>query len=87
MFLSKISFPVYLVQCALIISLTSWLVVWVNDQGMLNEWTALAIAAVSMVATLIASWAFLPVENFATWVVKQLDRMLSRKPKAALATS
>jgi hypothetical protein len=54
---------------------------------MLNEWTALAIAAITVAATLILSWAFLPVENFATWVVKQMDRLLNRKPKAALATS
>jgi peptidoglycan/LPS O-acetylase OafA/YrhL len=86
-FMSRISFPIYLVQCAVIISLSSWLVVWANDRGMLNEWTALAIAAISVVVTLIASWAFLPVENFATWVVKQIDRLLNRKPKAALATS
>lgn len=86
-FMSRISFPIYLVQCALIISFTSWLVVWANAQGLLNEWSALGIAIVSVIVTLVASWAFLPVENFATWVVKQIDRLLNRKPKAALATS
>jgi peptidoglycan/LPS O-acetylase OafA/YrhL len=86
-FMSKISFPIYLVHCAVIISFSSWLVVWANDRGMLNEWTALGIAAISVVVTLIASWAFLPIETFATWVVKQIDRVLNRKPKGALATS
>lgn len=86
-FMSSISFPIYLTQAALLISFTSYAVVRVHDAGMLNEWTALAIAAVSVVATLIVSWAFLPVENFATWVVKQIDRLFNRKPKAALATS
>jgi peptidoglycan/LPS O-acetylase OafA/YrhL len=86
MFMSRISFPIYLVQAALLISFSSYLVVRVNEAGMLNEWTALGIAAVSVAVTLIVSWAFLPVENFATWVVKQIDR-LTRKPKPALATS
>jgi peptidoglycan/LPS O-acetylase OafA/YrhL len=86
-FMSKISFPIYLTQCALIISFSSWLVVVANAQGLLNEWTALAITIVSVILTLVVSWAFLPVETFATWVVKQIDRLLSRKPKPAVATS
>jgi peptidoglycan/LPS O-acetylase OafA/YrhL len=86
-FMSRISFPIYLVQCALLISFTSYLVVWVDAANMLNEWTALGIVAASMIVTLIASWAFLPVEVFATWVTKQLDRLLSRKPKPVAATS
>jgi hypothetical protein len=54
---------------------------------MLNEWTALGITVVSVILTLVVSWAFLPVETFATWVVKSIDRLLSRKPKATLTTS
>lgn len=87
LFMSRISFPIYLVQCALIISFSSWLVVWAQAQGMLNEWSALGIVLASIALTLVVSWAFLPVETFATWVVKQIDRLLSRRPKAALATS
>lgn len=86
-FMSKISFPIYLTQCALIISFSSWLVVVAQAQGMLNEWTALGITLVSIALTLVVSWAFLPVETFATWVVKGIDRLLSRKPKAASATA
>lgn len=82
-FLSKISFPIYLVQAALIISFSSWLVVQASAADMLNEWTALAIVAASIVVTLVVSWAFLPIEHFATWVVKWLDR-LNRKPKPAV---
>lgn len=80
-FMSRISFPIYLVQCAVLISFTSYLVVRVDAMGLLSEWTALAIAAVSVVVTLVASWAFLPIETFATWTVKQIDRLLSRKPR------
>jgi peptidoglycan/LPS O-acetylase OafA/YrhL len=87
MFMSRISFPIYLVQCALLISFTSYLVVQVNKADALTEWTALAIAAISIVLTLVVSWAFLPVENFATWVVKQMDRLLRRRTNPAPATS
>ena len=59
----------------------------INEAGMLNEWTALAVAIASVIVTLIVSWAFLPVETFATWVVKQIDRVLTPKPKAATATA
>jgi peptidoglycan/LPS O-acetylase OafA/YrhL len=86
-FMSKISFPIYLVQCALLISFTSYIVVQVDRADLLTEWTALGIAVASIVVTLIVSWAFLPVEVFATWVVKQIDRLLSRKPKPVAATS
>jgi peptidoglycan/LPS O-acetylase OafA/YrhL len=85
-FMSKISFPIYLVQAALLISFSSYLVVRINDAGVLNEWTALAIAIASVVVTLIVSWAFLPIETFATWVVKQIDRVLTPKPKPVVAT-
>lgn len=84
-FMSRISFPIYLVQCALLISFTSWLVVLANNAGALSEWTALAIVLASVVVTLIVSWAFLPVEIFATWSVKQLDRLLKRRPAAIAA--
>jgi peptidoglycan/LPS O-acetylase OafA/YrhL len=86
-FLSTISFPIYLVQCALIISFSSYLVVRINAAGLLNEWSALGIVATSVIVTLVVSWAFLPVENFATWVVKQIDRLLNRRPKPQPATA
>jgi peptidoglycan/LPS O-acetylase OafA/YrhL len=82
-FMSRISFPIYLVQCAILISFTSWLVVIAHDSGSLTEWTALGIALVSTVLTLVVSWAFLPVETFATAVVKQLDRWLQPKREPA----
>jgi len=86
-FMGKISFPIYLVQAALLISFSSYLVVRVNAAGQLNEWTALAIAVASVIVTLVVSWAFLPIETFATWVVKQIDRVLTPKPKPAAATA
>lgn len=86
-FMSKISFPIYLVQCALLISFTSYLVVRADDAGALTEWTAFGIVLASIVLTLIMSWAFLPIENFATWVVKQIDRLFSRNAKPTPATS
>jgi peptidoglycan/LPS O-acetylase OafA/YrhL len=82
-FMSDVSFPIYLVQCAVLISFTSYLVVRADEAGALTEWTALIIAIASVIVTLIASWAFLPIEKLATWVVKHIDRLLSRKPKPA----
>jgi peptidoglycan/LPS O-acetylase OafA/YrhL len=72
-FMGRVSFPIYLTQCALLISLTSWLIVTFDGMGQLTEWTALAIVVISVVATLLASWAFLPIETFATWLVRRID--------------
>lgn len=82
-FLGEISFPIYLVQCALLISLTSWLIVAVHGGGWFNEWSALAIVVASTAATIIVSWAFLPVEKFSVWLVKQIDRPFKARAKAA----
>ena len=39
-----------------------------------------------MIATLIVSRTFLPTETIATFVVKQIDRVLAPEPKPVAAT-
>ena len=83
LFFGRISFPVYLVQGAVLISLTSWLIIWVNDAAALNQWTALAIVAVSVAVTVVASWAFMPVEHLAVWLVRRIDGAGKGRPRPA----
>ena len=58
--LGKLSFPLYLVQFPVIVSLTSWLIVRAGTG--LTAGAALGIAVVSLATALVAAAAFEPVE-------------------------
>jgi peptidoglycan/LPS O-acetylase OafA/YrhL len=60
--IGEVSFPVYLVQFAVIISLESWLVVWWNMHHLARGWL-LAIACASVFATLLTAWLFRQAER------------------------
>lgn len=78
--LGYLSFPMYLAQFAILITLTSHLVLMANANGILTVWTALGIALVSIAATLAASYALVPFET----ATKRLTRLLkSRRVEAA----
>jgi peptidoglycan/LPS O-acetylase OafA/YrhL len=76
--LGRVSFPLYLVQAAIIVSLTSWLIIVLSGAGLLNPWTALGICVVSLAVVLTAAWAFMPVEVFTLWLVRQIGRSRTR---------
>ncbi|MEO7221011.1 MAG: acyltransferase [Devosia sp.] len=61
-FLGHISFPLYLVQFAVIVSHSANLIVWVHTAAALTTSTALLIAAGSVVASLVLATLFLPIE-------------------------
>ncbi len=61
-FLGKISFPLYLVHFPIIISLTSFLIVFAKSHAALTAGTAFAIAVLSVAASIGAAVLFLPVE-------------------------
>jgi len=75
-FLGKISFPLYLVQFAVFISFTAWAIERAAAAQMLSLPVALAIAALSVAASLAAAWLFLPVERFThrqgNWLARRM---------------
>jgi peptidoglycan/LPS O-acetylase OafA/YrhL len=62
-FLGEISFPLYLVQFAVLITLTSWLIVWFVDPGHPTRIALYAIAVVSVGASLLLAYGFARVER------------------------
>jgi peptidoglycan/LPS O-acetylase OafA/YrhL len=61
--LGEISFPLYLVQFAVLITLTSWLVVWLVDPVQPARITLYAIAAAFAAASLLLAYGFAQVER------------------------
>jgi peptidoglycan/LPS O-acetylase OafA/YrhL len=73
-FLGVISFPVYLLQFQVLISLDSWLVLRdYTAKGHLDEHTLLVFALLTVVVTIAASWIFSWVERFA---LRAIDRRI-----------
>ena len=60
--LGRLSFPLYLVHFAVIISFTSWAILWADAHGGLTEARALAIGLASVAVALVGAVAFEPVE-------------------------
>lgn len=83
-FLGQISFPLYLVQFAVMVSFSGQLILWANTNGYLNVGTAYAIAAASTTMCLIVATLFLPVETGTLALLRRLDRYrTSRAPVTA----
>jgi peptidoglycan/LPS O-acetylase OafA/YrhL len=72
--LGDVSFPIYLVQFAVIISLESWLVTVWNARHLSASWLPF-IALTAVVATLLAACVFRQVEKFA---LEHTDRIVLR---------
>jgi len=73
--LGRLSFPLYLIQISIIVSLTSGLVVFTGANGILNPLTALGIALVSIAACLLAAQLFMPVERFTLDLASRVGRI------------
>jgi peptidoglycan/LPS O-acetylase OafA/YrhL len=76
--LGKVSFPLYLMQFPVLISLTSGLILWAQSQAALSFTTAMGIGLVSVAVTFVAAMCFEPVERATRWVGDFTVRMLMR---------
>ncbi len=70
--LGRLSFPLYLMQFPVLVSLTSGAICHAAARGVLHGWVIGAIAAGSVLACLGAAWAFMPVEHLTAWVGNRL---------------
>ena len=85
-FLGHISFPLYLVQFAVIVSPSANVIVWADRAGMLTSSTALWIAAGSVVASLVLATLFLPIEFGTLALLRRFDRRRTA-PRASVAAA
>lgn len=73
-FLGKISFPIFLLQFPVIVSITSWAIVYAYADGAITNWDAVWIASLSLCASIVVSALFLPVETFTSRVGRWIAR-------------
>jgi peptidoglycan/LPS O-acetylase OafA/YrhL len=79
--LGHISFPLYLVQFPVLVSLTSYAICYAGSRGRLQAWEIAAIAGISVLACMAAARAFDPVERLTRWVGNSLASLiLDSKP-------
>lgn len=70
--LGRISFPLYLIQYPVLIAASTWLILAVSRAHALTPWSALAIAIAGIGMTVLAAWAFYPVELFTLRTIKRI---------------
>lgn len=73
-FLGKISFPIFLLQFPVIVSITSWAIVYAYVDGTITNWDAVWIASLSLCASIVVSALFLPIETLTSRVGRWLVR-------------
>lgn len=78
-FMGQISFPLYLVQYAVMVSFSAQLILWANANGTLNVGSAYAIAAASTAVCLLAATLFLPIETGTLALLRRIDRYRSSR--------
>lgn len=70
LFLGRISFPIFVLQFPVIVSITSWAIVYANADGVISLPDAGWIIFLSLASSVIASLLFSPVEDFTRRVGK-----------------
>jgi peptidoglycan/LPS O-acetylase OafA/YrhL len=75
-FLGKISFPLYLIQFSVLISFTSNVILFANAHGGLNWLSISIIAGLTIIASVLASIVFLPIEQLTHMICNFIGRMV-----------
>ncbi|MBN9304127.1 MAG: hypothetical protein BGO82_17270 [Devosia sp. 67-54] len=73
----RLSYPIYLMQFPVLITLSSTLIVGAESGGFLNQITAVAISIASVAAVVVLALPFVWVERLTAVVGKGLDRAMS----------
>lgn len=84
-FLGRISFPLYLVQFAVIVSPLSAAIGFVDRHGGLDRPMAYLLGIGAVALTIAMAWAFLPVERFTARVGAAIVRFAQGEPSVAVA--
>lgn len=83
-FLGRLSYPLYLVQFAVIVSLSAHLIGATAADGILDSTVALAISGTSVLASLVGATLLLPVETATLNLLRRYDSR-RRIPRASVA--
>lgn len=75
-FLARISYPIFLLQFPVIISVTAWAIVYANSDGFLSGVEVGWIMALSLAVCVVAATLFLPIEAFTLRFGKVIGRAL-----------
>jgi peptidoglycan/LPS O-acetylase OafA/YrhL len=78
--LGRLSFPLYLVQYPVIISLGAGAIVTLNSGSMLTPWTAIAMMVAVGIVIVGAAFAFLPVEVFTLKLIRRIGSRQQLRP-------
>lgn len=82
--LGFLSFPLFLIQFPIIVSLTSWLIIAADRAGGIGPQTAIAIAATSFAACVAGAVAFTPVETLTSTVGRRIVQVFQRREPVAV---
>jgi len=90
--LGRLSFPLYLVQFPVLVSVTSYAICYAGSRGRLQPWEIAAISATSLLACLAAARVFDPVERLTRWIGNAiasqiLDSKSTRVPEGRVVHS
>lgn len=83
-YLGKLSFPIYLSQFAVLITLSSHLIIMADAHGAMNPFTALAIGAASLLATVLVAQGFVFVERLTAFSVRRIRGRASEVTSARI---
>ena len=78
--LGQLSLPLLLVQFPVLISFTSWAMLWLKEIDSFNLFTATLVAISSSLLCVLGAFAFLPVEAATKWFCSWLSRMIFGPP-------
>jgi peptidoglycan/LPS O-acetylase OafA/YrhL len=86
--LGRLSFPIYLLQFPVLVSLTSYAICFAAARGALHGWVLAAIDVGSLAVCLTLAWAFIPVERLTQWVGNAVAaRVMPASAASATATA
>ena len=75
LWLGRISFPLYLTHFTVMVTLTSWAVVWIDGWHLLGAVTIWTIIAGSVACSAVVAVLFEPVEHLTGWVSERIYRI------------
>lgn len=75
-FLGKISFSIYLVQLPVIVSVSSWAIIYAHSHNMLTLATCLGIATMTVTLSILGAVLFNPVEVFTKYSGNKLVQLV-----------
>lgn len=58
LFLGEISFPIYILQFNVLVTLSSWMIIWFNTLNILDTWMFLLIPIISIFCTILLALCF-----------------------------